>query len=1326
MTITTRKALNFSGLILFFANSKIMAASFYWHLKTFCRNTKSTFYKTINTELMKSISKIVIALAVICTTAKAQTISSACSNATGQQIVVGSATSSQNVSDGTINDPTPTACATSPSKDGWFWFDATSTSTTVVFNNTSNKDAVIYGYSGSCGSLTYMNCADIYGNSGSESVVLTTAIGSRYRVRLARYNGSGGTLSGTVGIYNSAPDSCGAAITLTQASSSSPVSYSVGSATQSLAPLTCTSWLSTCANDVWFKFVAASASPTITVAGSSGFDAVIDLRSGACNGTSVTCMDATANGGSESISCSGLTVGTTYYIRVYHWLGSGTGYPSTRNFNITVYGACSAPTAYSVTGGGSCCSGGSGATVGLGNSSSGCSYQLKLGASNVGSPVTGTGSAVSFGNQTSAGTYTVVATSGSCTATMTGSALVTVVNPPTASNAGSDQTVCGTSATLAGNNPTTGTGLWSIVSGSGGSFANASQRNTSFTGTQGNIYSLVWTISNSPCTASSDTVSITFVTNPTSASAGADQNICGTTTSLTGNTPSVGTGAWTIVSGSGGSITTASDPVSSFSGTAGTIYTLRWTVSNSPCTASTDDVIIRFYSEATANAGTDQTVCGNTALQLGGSIGGGASSATWTTSGNGTFSPNATTLAATYTPGSADVSSGLVTVTMNTNDPTGPCASANSAINITVGSNATTNAGSDQEICSTTPATLNGTMGGAASSITWTTNGDGSFSDANSLTAVYTPGASDISSGLVSLTIATDDPQGACSSSTDIMQLRVRSSIPAIPDAISGAPVSVCPPSNGIVLQTNNDPNATSYSWVLAPGNNGVTFLPVSTTHTQTINIGTTTNSGYVIRVTASNACGVSDFAGAFIRKSVGVPAAVTGASVACASSTQPYTCTSVTGAATYKWTGATGMTFNGNASPYITPDTSVSVVFPANFNTGTVCASAQVACFTSTTKCITVSKSSPALNVVAGAATACPGATETYTVPATEGASIYNWILPANTYGSSSTNTISLTIGPNFSSGTLRVTATSICGVATAPKTKSITTGVPAKPTALTGALYSACGRAVDYTVPSVSGVTYSWTVPANATINGSNNGNSINVSMPSPFSTGQVCASAVNSCGTSLSKCVTVKGIPAQPGIISCNPTTVCAYSTGVTFNVDPNSIAMGDNLLWMIPAGTTLVSGQGTTGLTLDWGASNGTVSIKSTNACGNAIRTLPITIGCLRTAPGQNSNPGTETTATQQPVTSQTENAINLQAYPDAEQKTMTFTFYAPSGGSYTYGLYDESNREVLSGNIDAVEGVNMQELDMSYMNSNAIYTLKVDNGTTTTHINVRIK
>jgi len=90
------------------------------------------------------------------------------------------------------------------------------------------------------------------------------------------------------------------------------------------------------------------------------------------------------------------------------------------------------PAAYSVTGGGNFCAGGSGVHVNLVGSSSGISYQLFKGSVSVGAPVFGSGMPLDFGLQNNAGMYTVVATNEStgCQSNMFGAASVSTVALP--------------------------------------------------------------------------------------------------------------------------------------------------------------------------------------------------------------------------------------------------------------------------------------------------------------------------------------------------------------------------------------------------------------------------------------------------------------------------------------------------------------------------------------------------------------------------------------------------------------------------------------------------------------------------------------------------------------------------------------------------------------------------------------------------------------------------------------------------------------------------------------------------------------------------------
>lgn len=95
-------------------------------------------------------------------------------------------------------------------------------------------------------------------------------------------------------------------------------------------------------------------------------------------------------------------------------------------------------------------------------------------------------------------------------------------------------------------------------------------------------------------TGTVDVTSVTVYAVPTTAAAGDDQSLCGASgATLEGNTPVLGTGTWSIISGTGGSVAEPNNPTSTFSGVNGSTYTLRWTIANGTCT-STDDVVISF------------------------------------------------------------------------------------------------------------------------------------------------------------------------------------------------------------------------------------------------------------------------------------------------------------------------------------------------------------------------------------------------------------------------------------------------------------------------------------------------------------------------------------------------------------------------------------------------------------------------------------------------------------------------------------------------------------------------------------------------------------
>ncbi len=197
------------------------------------------------------------------------------------------------------------------------------------------------------------------------------------------------------------------------------------------------------------------------------------------------------------------------------------------------------------------------------------------------------------------------------------------------------------------------------------------------------------------------------------------------------------------------------------------LVTLTFTTNDpaGPCPAVSDQVTITINPEATVSAGIDQTICFGNTVTLAGSIGGAASSGFWT-GGNGTYAPNNTNPNAVYTPTTAEATSGTVSLTFTTDNPAGPCPSLNDQMAITINQQPTANAGSPQYVCVGATITLASSIGGTATSGTWS-GGNGTFSPNNTaLNAVYTPTSAEYDADSVLLTLTTDDPTGPCTFSS--------------------------------------------------------------------------------------------------------------------------------------------------------------------------------------------------------------------------------------------------------------------------------------------------------------------------------------------------------------------------------------------------------------------------------------------------------------------------------------------------------------------------------------------------------------------------------
>jgi gliding motility-associated-like protein len=351
------------------------------------------------------------------------------------------------------------------------------------------------------------------------------------------------------------------------------------------------------------------------------------------------------------------------------------------------------------------CSGTTVSNIQVTASQSNIIYQLYNGASTSGSSVLGTGGTISLTSAALSASTTLsikaIKIGGvTCESTLSETVGVTVnPNPTTSLTVTTDAaTVCsgtGTNVNVAGSQTdfsyqlrdnASNALIGSAVVGTGSSIALPTgnlSANTTF-----NI--LVTGAAPSNCSATLSALPmVSIVASPTAAAAGNDQTVCSTTgtTSMTGNTPSVGIGSWSQISGPAtATIAATSDPLTSITGltSAGT-YRFQWTISNSPCTASADliDIVVN-DPPTTANAGSNQAICSGSNATLNANIPG-VGVGTWslvsgpstnlsqfsnTASNNATFTPDGGAgnyvLRWTISNSSCATSSADVTITVTT------------------------------------------------------------------------------------------------------------------------------------------------------------------------------------------------------------------------------------------------------------------------------------------------------------------------------------------------------------------------------------------------------------------------------------------------------------------------------------------------------------------------------------------------------------------------------------------------------------------------------------------------------------------------------------
>jgi DNA polymerase/3'-5' exonuclease PolX len=242
--------------------------------------------------------------------------------------------------------------------------------------------------------------------------------------------------------------------------------------------------------------------------------------------------------------------------------------------------------------------------------------------------------------------------------------------------------------------------------------------------------------------------------------------------------------------------------------------------------------------------------------------------------------------------------------------------------------------------------------------------------------------------------------------------------------------------------------------------------------------------------------------------------------------------------------------------------------------------------------------------------------------------ATSYNWSISPVSAGSFSGNTASVTLtwDPMFT-GVASITVTgsnALCSDGPVSNPLVITVNaLPANPGAISGPV-SVCrstGGVIYSISPVANAISYTWTLPAGATISGPSTGNSISVDFNGAATDGNITVTGVNGCGNSFSQSVLPVVLHARP-----NPGLTGSVLVNMNDIVIYSSDAGKSNYVWSVSAGGQITSGGGNSDptVTIKWitgGVQTVSVNYADANNC-NALSptSLLITVNELPTKPG----------------------------------------------------------------------------------------------------------
>jgi hypothetical protein len=286
---------------------------------------------------------------------------------------------------------------------------------------------------------------------------------------------------------------------------------------------------------------------------------------------------------------------------------------------------------------------------------------------------------------------------------------------------------------------------------------------------------------------------------------------CSATNATSTTWSTSGTGTFSNAS----SLTTCTYTASAADIAAGSV-TITLTGSNAACPNVTSSKTITINGSATAVAGTTINTCAATgAVNITtGSSATNYSSVLWTSSGTGTLTNANSLTTCTYTPSAAENTAGSTITLTLTAYGISPCGNVTSNKSLVISRAMTSVAGTAVTMCSSS-ASVNITAGSSATnqtSVTWTSSGTGTFTNANSLTTcTYIPSAADKTAGSVTLTLTATN--AGCPPVVSTKTL----TITAAATSNAGSTINTCSTTGAVNITTGS--SATNNSSILWTSN---------------------------------------------------------------------------------------------------------------------------------------------------------------------------------------------------------------------------------------------------------------------------------------------------------------------------------------------------------------------------------------------------------------------------------------------------------------------------------------------------------------------------